>query len=218
MERTWLLAFQYTNIEIAGIIQELPVNSSPPVRFAFPFSQSTCPDIDITLYLFIYHLSHNLLLGLRALLTKVLILLTASIPIRAIQLLLRDLRLNQRTSIILPATGIPPDQRRDQDRRHEHDGPVHILTRNRADGWQEEDDTDEESPGAGPDVDDIPKFAHVPGARLELAEDDLAEDGDTVRPVERDGGDIEYTRDSGVGTEANQVDGDAPEDAEPNGE
>ena len=52
----------------------------------------------------------------------------------------------------------------------------------------------------------------MPRTRFEFPEDELAEDGDAVTPVERDGADVEDAGDGGVGAEADEVDGDAPED------
>jgi hypothetical protein len=53
------------------------------------------------------------------------------------------------------------------------------------------------------------------GARLEAVPEEFAHDGDNVGPVEGDGGDVEDTRNSGVVTETDQVDGNAPKDGEP---
>ncbi len=52
----------------------------------------------------------------------------------------------------------------------------------------------------------------MPRAALELAESKFADDGDAVAPVQRDSADVEDARDGGVGAEADEVDGDAPED------
>jgi hypothetical protein len=57
----------------------------------------------------------------------------------------------------------------------------------------------------------------VPRARFKLAESELAEDRDTVGPVEGDRADVEDTGDSSVGAETNKVDGDTEEDRDPDG-
>ncbi len=57
----------------------------------------------------------------------------------------------------------------------------------------------------------------MPRTRLELAPDELAGNGDDIGPVERDGAHVENACDGNVGTEGDQVDGNAPEDADPNG-
>ena len=165
--------------------------------------------------LLVEYLSHDLLLRFRVLLTRALVLLTAPVAVRPIQFFLRNLCLNQGTSIVLPASCIPPYQRRQQDRSHEHNCPVHVLARHGSDCGHKEDDTDKQGPGASPDVDDIAELAHVPRTRFELAEDDLAEDGNAIGPIQGDGSDVEDTCNRGVGTQADQVNGDAPEDADP---
>jgi hypothetical protein len=55
----------------------------------------------------------------------------------------------------------------------------------------------------------------MPWARDELSEHELAENGDAVRPIESDGADVEDTSDGGVGTEADQVDDNAPKYGDP---
>ena len=57
----------------------------------------------------------------------------------------------------------------------------------------------------------------MPRTRGELPEEQLAEDGDTVAPVEGDGADVEDAGNGGVRAKANQVDDDAPEDRDPHG-
>ena len=135
-----------------------------------------------------------------------------------LHLLLLHLRLDQRARIPLPATGVPPHQRGQQDRRQKDDRPVHVLARHGPDGRQQEDDTDKQRPSARPDVHENAVLAHVPGSRLEAAEHDLAEDGDAVRPVERDSRDVEHASDGRVRAEADEVDRNAPEDGDPDGE
>lgn len=55
----------------------------------------------------------------------------------------------------------------------------------------------------------------MPRTLLELAEDELACDGDTVTPIKRNSADVEYTRDSSHGTKTNQVDDNTPENRDP---
>ncbi len=57
----------------------------------------------------------------------------------------------------------------------------------------------------------------MPRAGFELAEEEFAQDGDAVGPVERDGADVKHTGDRSVGTEADQVDRHAEENRDPDG-
>ena len=119
-----------------------------------------------------------------------------------------------------------------QNRRHNEDDlrSVRMVPRN----WSTSKTThaNEQSPDASPAVDEIAGFAHVPGARLKLAENDLAENWDTwiecqlwiqreveasltVAPVESDGSHVEHTSNGRVRSETDQVDRDAPEDRDP---
>lgn len=58
----------------------------------------------------------------------------------------------------------------------------------------------------------------MPRSWLKVAEDKLAEDGNTVAPIEGDGADVENPGNSGIGTKADKVDSDTPEYTDPNGE
>ena len=69
--------------------------------------------------------------------------------------------------------------------------------------WEDENDAHEQSPGTGPEIDKPTGLAHVPWATLELSKGELAEDGDAVTPVECNGTDIEYTRNSSVRSKTN---------------
>ena len=55
----------------------------------------------------------------------------------------------------------------------------------------------------------------MPWSPPELSEDELAEDGDAVRPIESNGAHVEDTGNGSVGTETDQVNDDAPEDGDP---
>ena len=57
----------------------------------------------------------------------------------------------------------------------------------------------------------------MPRTRLEAATDKLANNGNAVRPVESDGGDVEDGGNGDVRTKSDKVDGRAPEDGEPDG-
>jgi hypothetical protein len=55
----------------------------------------------------------------------------------------------------------------------------------------------------------------MPWARSELAKQKLAQNGDAIAPVQRDGTDVEDARNSSVGAETDQVDSNAEEDGDP---
>lgn len=86
-------------------------------------------------------------------------------------LFLSKLGFNQRASVELLPRNIPVDRRRDEDRNQEHARIVHVLRRGGAHSGQDEDDADEESPQASPGVDEFARFAHMPWAGDELAEE-----------------------------------------------
>lgn len=58
----------------------------------------------------------------------------------------------------------------------------------------------------------------MPWSLLELAENHFAEDWNTVTPVQSDGRDVEDTENSGIRAETDEVDGNAPEDGDPDGQ
>jgi len=57
----------------------------------------------------------------------------------------------------------------------------------------------------------------MPWAWLELSEGHLADDWDNITPIKSNSADVEDTRDSGVRSETDQVDGNAEENTNPNG-
>ena len=57
----------------------------------------------------------------------------------------------------------------------------------------------------------------MPRTWLETATNELADDGDAVRPVQSNGTDVEDGRNGDVGTESDQVDGGAEDDRQPDG-
>jgi len=57
----------------------------------------------------------------------------------------------------------------------------------------------------------------MPRAWLEFAKDHFADDRNTIAPVERNCTDVEDTGDGCVGSEPDQVNGNAPEDGDPDG-
>lgn len=89
------------------------------------------------------------------------------------------------------------------------------LSGDRHRGRENEDDADEQSPQTGPDVDDGAEWTHMPGTRLELAKEQLAQNGNAVAPIQGNSTDRENTRNSSVGAKTNQVDGNAEEDGHP---
>lgn len=95
---------------------------------------------------------------------------------------------------------------------------THSVRSNGPDRGEEEDDRHEGGPRAGPDVDEEARGAEVPGPALELVEEELAQDGDAVGPVEGDGAQVEDGRDGDVAAEPDEVDEDADERVEPDGQ
>lgn len=83
---------------------------------------------------------------------------------------------------------------------------------------EEEDDRDKRRPTARVHVDEPAGRTKGPRAWLELVEDQLAQNGDTVRPVERDGTQIEDGRDRNVAAQADEVDQDADQSIQPHSE
>lgn len=93
---------------------------------------------------------------------------------------------------------------------------VHVRRSDGQDGWHDEDDGNEERPDASPGTDEwADDWTKVPWARLELSKDQTAEDWNTITPVQGDGSDVEDTGDGSVGSETDEVDGNAPEDGDP---
>ena len=58
----------------------------------------------------------------------------------------------------------------------------------------------------------------MPRAWFELVENELADDWNAVAPVERDCADVENPCDCCVRAEADEIDGDAPKDSNPDGQ
>jgi hypothetical protein len=92
---------------------------------------------------------------------------------------------------------------------------TYVKSTDRSNSRENEDDANEESPNASPGVHKKTELAHVPWSRLELAEDKLAEDGNAVRPIKGNSANVKNTGDSSIRTETDQVDGNAPEDGDP---
>jgi hypothetical protein len=110
-------------------------------------------------------------------------------------IILDDLGLDDRASVEVSTTNEPVQDGSDENRNEEHNRVVHVVAGDWAESGKEEDDGDECGPAAGPDVDEVAESAHMPGTRLEAAEDDFAEDGDAVGPVEADGANVEDAED-----------------------
>lgn len=58
----------------------------------------------------------------------------------------------------------------------------------------------------------------MPRPALKLVKEQLAQDGDTVRPVQSNGAQVEDSRDGDVAAQADEVDQDADERVEPHGQ
>ena len=134
---------------------------------------------------------------------------------RAVRFLVPNLSLDDRSCIELATTDVPPDHGAQEDESQENNGVVHVVRRDRSDRWQDENDGHEKGPDASPAVDEEGELAQMPWTRLEFVPDDLASDRDDVGPVEGDSAYVENTCDRNVRAQGNEVDGDAPEDADP---
>ena len=100
---------------------------------------------------------------------------------------LDDLSLRDGTNIELAARDDPVDTCKDKDGGQDDHSVVHGVGGDRVDRGETEDDTDKGSPDDGPAVDKDTGFAHVPRTGLEATTDELADDGNAVRPIEGDG-------------------------------
>lgn len=97
-------------------------------------------------------------------------------------------------------------------------GGTYVCCRNGHRGREQEDDGHEGRPEASPRVDVDAGLAEMPGAGLELAVEDLADDRDAVRPIQANGTDVEHGRDGDAAAQSDEVDQDAQERVEPDGQ
>lgn len=95
---------------------------------------------------------------------------------------------------------------------------THVVCSHRPNRGEHEDDRNEGSPRASPDVHKEARLAQVPRPALELVEEELAQDGDAVRPVQGDGAQVEDARDGDVAAQPDEVDHDADERVQPHGQ
>lgn len=84
-------------------------------------------------------------------------------------------------------------------------------------GREEENDAHKRRPDNAPPVDEVAGPTKCPWPWLELVEENLAENGNAVAPVQGDGRDIENGANSLVATQSDEVNGDADEGEEPHG-
>lgn len=144
------------------------------------------------------------------------------IPTRQIQALLVHLNLSlilagvgDWASVVLLASEPPPPERKDNNSHEVDNGVIHGIRADRHDSWHNKNDGDEESPRASVSIDEEGRLSKVPWTWDKLPEDKLTHDRDAVRQVESDGTDVEDPGDGGVRAEADEVDSDAEEYAEP---
>jgi len=125
--------------------------------------------------------------------------------------------LDDGSSVVLLAANEPPDYSGKNDCGQEDDGVIHIIAGDWSNSWEEEDDGDKRSPDDGPNIDDFTVFAHMPRAWFEFVEHDLADNWDAIRPIKTNSTDVEYAKNGCVASQSNQVEGNAPENSDPNG-
>lgn len=94
-------------------------------------------------------------------------------------------------------------------------GGTYSISSHRHGRGEEEDDRDKRRPTARVHVDELASPAQVPRATLKLIEEELAQDGDAVGPVECDGTQVEDSRDGDVAAQADEVDQDADQGIQP---
>lgn len=92
---------------------------------------------------------------------------------------------------------------------------THSIRSDGPDRREQEDNRHKRSPRASPDIDKEAHRAKVPRPTLKLVEEKLAQDGNTVRPVQGDGAQVEDSRDSDIAPQADEVDQDANQRVQP---
>lgn len=133
-------------------------------------------------------------------------------------LALHDLGFDNGTRVELAAARVPVDRGEDEDAAQECNGVIHVRRIDGSNRGHDEDDGHEQGPDAGPGVDKIAEFTHVEGARFKAGRNDLAEDGNAIGPVQRDGRDVEDTANGSVRSQPDQIDADAEDRGDPDGE
>lgn len=94
---------------------------------------------------------------------------------------------------------------------------TYVLCSHGHDCWEDEDSRDKCGPSDCPEINSVAPRAHPVRSRSDLAGDHLADNRDTVRPVERNSGDIEDGGNRGVATKTNQIEQDGAHTSKPNG-
>ena len=97
------------------------------------------------------------------------------------------------------------------------EGETYIISLDGHDSREEENDRDKGRPSDSVDVDKLARPSEIPRARLEAVEEQLAQDGNAVRPVECDGAHVEDGRDGDVGPQPDEVDEHAQQGVDPHG-
>lgn len=92
---------------------------------------------------------------------------------------------------------------------------THIVRSHGPNRGEEENYRNKGGPRAGPGVDEEARATKVPGPALKLVEEELAQDGDAVRPVQGDGAQVKDARDGDVAAQPDEVDQDADESVQP---
>lgn len=96
-------------------------------------------------------------------------------------------------------------------------GRTDIYFGHRSDSRHHIDDRHERRPDARPDVDERARLPQMERPALEAMTKQLTEDGDTIRPIQRNSRKIKNSRNSRIGAQTNEIDEHAAEAEEPDG-
>ncbi len=130
-------------------------------------------------------------------------------------LTLRPPHMLNRPLVMMTSPKRPPPQRKHHNRHKVNNSIIHRIRRDRHNSRHDEDDAHKKRPRAAVRIDEHRRPSKVPWARYEVAKDELTHDWDAVTQVQGDGAHVEDAADGRVGTETDEVDGDAEQYAEP---
>lgn len=96
-------------------------------------------------------------------------------------------------------------------------GRTNIFYGHRSDSRHHIDDRHERRPDARPDIDERARLPQMERPALEAMTEQLTEDGDTIRPIQRNSRKIKNSRNSRIGAQTNEIDEHAAEAEQPDG-
>ena len=120
--------------------------------------------------------------------------------------------------VIFATADVPKEDRSNSDQDDICNCIIHVCTGDRTIVREDEDDTGEQSPKTRLDIHQFRQQSpHRPRSWLESIKDQLASDRYTVRPIKSNRADIEYSENSSVRSQSDEVDGDNPKNTDPHG-